>query len=65
MAAKSKASADEEPTKELVEVTLSKEHTHKRQRLTAGDKIQVTPKQKEWLEGQGKVGAPKEEVSNV
>lgn len=56
MAAKPKASTTEEPTKELVEVTLAKPHTHGRQRLQAGAKIEVTAQQKAWLEKQGVVG---------
>lgn len=49
--------------KELVKVTLSKEHTHKRERLPAGTEIEVTAAQKKWLEGQGKIGTAAE-VSN-
>lgn len=49
---------------EKVEVTLAKPHTHGRQRFKAGDKINVTPEQKAWLEKHGVVGGQQQEVSN-
>lgn len=52
------------PQLELVEVTLAKAHTHKRQALKAGDKIMVTADQKAWLEKHGIVGAKQEVASN-
>lgn len=59
-----KATKAETTKPDLVEVTLTKPHTHGRQRLQAGAKIEVTPAQKSWLEKQGVVGGQQEEVSN-
>lgn len=58
-----KVAAKTEKT-DLVEVTLAKPHTHGRQRLKAGAKLNVTPAQKAWLESQGVVGPQQEEVTN-
>lgn len=52
-----KATKAETAKSDLVEVTLAKPHTHGRQRLQAGAKINVTTAQKAWLEQQGVVGA--------
>lgn len=52
-----KATKAETAKPDLVEVTLTKPHTHGRQRLPAGAKIEVTAQQKAWLEKQGVVGA--------
>ncbi|MBZ9665743.1 hypothetical protein H3221_013380 [Pseudomonas sp. LMG 31766] len=59
-----KATKAETNKPDLVEVTLAKPHTHGRQRLQAGAKIEVTAQQKAWLEKQGVVGGQQEEVSN-
>jgi hypothetical protein len=48
----------------LIEVTLAKHHTHKRQRLQPGAKLQVTAEQKAWMESQGLIGEPQEEQTN-
>ena len=53
--AKSENSAAPQP--EQVEVVLAKDHTHKKQPCKAGDKINVTPAQRDWLVGQGVVSA--------
>ncbi|MEW6460376.1 MAG: hypothetical protein AB1459_04540 [Pseudomonadota bacterium] len=62
MTAKKAATKTEKP--DLVEVTLTKPHTHGRQRLQAGAKIEVTAAQKSWLEKQGVIGGKQEEVTN-
>ncbi|WVM88938.1 hypothetical protein ULG90_06420 [Halopseudomonas pachastrellae] len=53
--AKSENSAALQP--ELVEVVLAKDHTHKNAPCKAGDKINVTPAQRDWLVGKGVVSA--------
>lgn len=47
----------EEKAVQLVEVTLTGEHTHKGVDYKVGDKIKVTPRQKAFLEEAKKVGA--------
>lgn len=47
----------EEKTVQLVEVTLTGEHTHKGVDYKVGDKIKVTSRQKAFLEEARKVGA--------
>lgn len=44
-----------EKTVQLVEVELAGEHTHKGVGYSAGAKIKVTPKQKDFLEEAGKL----------
>lgn len=56
MTTKKTAAKAETAKQELVEVTLARPHTHGRQRLQAGAKIEVTAQQKAWLEKQGVVG---------
>lgn len=53
--AKSENSAAPQP--ELVEVVLAKDHTHKRRLCKAGEKINVTPAQRDWLVSKGVVSA--------
>jgi hypothetical protein len=60
----SKSKAAEPGQVEKIEVTLAKPHTHGRQRLKAGDKINVTAAQKTWLEKLGVVGGQQEEENN-
>jgi hypothetical protein len=45
---------------ELVEVTLATSHTHERKAYKAGDKINVTERQRQALIGRGVVAGPKE-----
>jgi len=51
------------PQPELVEVVLKKGHTHRKRARTAGDKINVTPAQRDWLISKGIV-AGAAEVTN-
>ncbi len=46
-------------TMNKVEVTLTGSHTHKGKQCVAGNKIDVTPEQKQWLIEQGKVAQDK------
>lgn len=45
---------------DLVEVKLEQPHTHKRKDHAKGDKIKVTPAQRETLIARGIVAGPKE-----
>ena len=63
-ATKTPKAATQAATQELFEVTLAKPHTHKRQRLQPGAKIEVDAVQKAYLEKHGIVGGKQEEVSN-
>lgn len=63
-APKTTKASNTETEQELVEVTLVKPHTHKRQRLQPGAKLTVTADQKAWMEARGLIGEPQEEQSN-
>lgn len=56
-----KATNTEADQEKLIEVTLSKPHTHKRQRLQPGAKLHVTAAQKEWMESQNLIGEPSQD----
>lgn len=47
-----------------VQVTLSKPHTHRGERLKAGAKIKVNATEKAWLEKRGIIGDEQEEVTH-
>ncbi len=49
------ASPKTEETPKRVEVTLIAPHEHRGQPHDAGDKIEVTERQAEWLKQQGKI----------
>lgn len=51
-----------EPQKPI-EVTLLKNHTHADHDYVAGDKIQVTEPERDWLAAQGIIAAPPKAVS--
>ncbi|WP_313105005.1 DUF7210 family protein [Stutzerimonas nitrititolerans] len=59
-AAKAGDSAAPKKAAELVEVKLEQAHTHKRKAFQKGDKIKVTPAQRETLITRGIVAGPKE-----
>lgn len=60
--AKSESSAALQPEK--VDVVLKKGHTHGKRAFKEGDKIKVTPAQRDWLISKGIV-AGAAEVANV
>lgn len=53
-------SAAPKKSPELVEVTLDKPHTHKRKPYDKGDKLKVTPAQRDILIGRDIVAGSKE-----
>ncbi|WP_155397253.1 DUF7210 family protein [Stutzerimonas stutzeri] len=59
-AASAGGSAAPKKTPELVEVTLGKPHTHQRKPYAEGDKLKVTPAQRETLIARGIVADSQE-----
>jgi hypothetical protein len=59
-AASAGGSATPKKNPELVEVTLAKPHTHQRKPYVEGDKLKITPAQRETLIARGIVAGSQE-----